>query len=304
MTDNKTADDWLALLAIGEPEDADLAAFRQWHDSSTQHARAFQQAAWIWQSAGEAFTEIGRDVTPARIRYITRRLALGALAASAAGALVWHPPFGLWPSASALTADVRTGAGEQRTIVLSAGVSARLNTRTSLDIAAISPGQVRVTLLEGEVLFDTGGEAIVVTINDLSARAHAARFNVYGVGEEARVFCLAGDVFISGGNMEQKLAPGEQYILRDGIGEVGEAAPAALSWTQGRLVFRNEALSQVIYEINRYRAGRIFIMRDALKSKRVTADFTVQEIDSILPFLERVYGASVTRLPAGVVLVS
>lgn len=179
MTDKNTADDWLALLAIGQPNDADLEAFRCWREDSAHNARAFDEAAWIWRASGGALDGAFEQASPSRGRHITRRIALSALAASAAGALLWRPPLDLWPSMRAFAADVRTGAGEQRTVALGSGGSASLNTRTSLDIIETSLERIRVTLIEGEALFDAGGEAIEVQLKEFSAQARAARFNVY-----------------------------------------------------------------------------------------------------------------------------
>jgi transmembrane sensor len=77
------------------------------------------------------------------------------------------------------------------------------------------------------------------------------------------------------------------------------------AWERGVLIFRNQSLGYVVDEVNRYRAGRIILLNQALGSRPVAlASFHLDRLDEIIPQMEALYGARARYLPAGIVLLS
>ena len=70
------------------------------------------------------------------------------------------------------------------------------------------------------------------------------------------------------------------------------------------LEFNDVPLAQVVDEINRYRAGRILLMGDRLAGSRVQARFPLDQLADAALLIRDVYGARVTMLPGGIVLLS
>lgn len=111
-----------------------------------------------------------------------------AVAAGAAAYLVVRPPARLWPAFSDLTADYRTGTGEQRDIPLDGGM-VRLNTQTAVNMHPAGAGAadaVDIELLSGEAMIALErGQALPVTVRAGGGTlrlASAARFNVRATG--------------------------------------------------------------------------------------------------------------------------
>jgi transmembrane sensor len=78
----------------------------------------------------------------------------------------------------------------------------------------------------------------------------------------------------------------------------------AVAWRRGMVVFRNTPLIEAVAEINRYRSGRVVLSGDALAQRRLSGYFRVDGLDEAVLQIEQVFGASVTRLPGGVVILS
>jgi len=88
-----------------------------------------------------------------------------------------------------------------------------------------------------------------------------------------------------------------------GISPVNTIDPAIVTaWQQGLLIFRDEELSYVIKEVNRYWSGRIVVLDPDLGRRRVTARVELARIGEVISYVQTVLGAKVRTLPGGVVL--
>jgi transmembrane sensor len=56
--------------------------------------------------------------------------------------------------------------------------------------------------------------------------------------------------------------------------------------------------------VNRYRAGKIIITNAELKRRLVNGTFQVDKLDNFVAQVEQLFGARITSLPGGVVLMS
>ena len=75
------------------------------------------------------------------------------------------------------------------------------------------------------------------------------------------------------------------------------------AWEKGLLLFRNEPLSRVIEEVNRYRSGKIILMNEDLGRRTVVATFRIDRIEEVVPRLKSVLGVRTRTLPGGFVLI-
>ncbi|WP_312787318.1 DUF4880 domain-containing protein [Stenotrophomonas indicatrix] len=111
---------WVVRLTSGEATAADARKFRQWCEADPGHRHAFARAKRQWEQvrlAGEQLPAAARQPQPATpAQRWSRRAFLGAAVAAPASLAVvaaLHPPLGLWPSVTAMTADFHTGTGER-----------------------------------------------------------------------------------------------------------------------------------------------------------------------------------------------
>lgn len=314
---NRQAVAWIRRLSSGDVTVADAAELRRWRSQSPAHAAAFAAAGRLWKDiepAGRNLRLRGAVSGPPQSALVGRRAFIGGglMAASAAGIYaVARPPFSLWPSYSELTADYRTETGEQRDVMLSDGVSIRMNTRTSIAIEPSEANSDKIELIAGEASFSTAGRsgrAFVVRAADRWIAGEAAQFDVRYLQAPAapfvRVTCLSGEVRVERAG-EVTMVPGGQRLRYDARGiaplEVVDTEVAS-AWQHGLLIFRFTPLSDVVEEVNRYRPGRIVVTSTALGRTPVSGRFRIDNLEEILTRIEQAIGAKVRSLPGGLVL--
>jgi transmembrane sensor len=208
-----------------------------------------------------------------------------------------------------MASDYRTGIGQQQQIILENNVSVTLNTRTS--IALLSPemdGSDRIELISGEAAIKTTPGSVkpfVVVAAQVRTIATKARFNVRHSGATVCVTCLEGDLRVEHRGQASTLFARHQVLYSAGsLGATGDVDPELVTaWERGLLVFRNDPLSRVIEEVNRYRPGKIVLMSEALGRRPVLATFRIDRIDEVVPRLQSVFGVPIKALPGGIVLV-
>ena len=306
---------WLVRLTSGSATVAELDALNAWRSQSPAHGRAFAEAASLWNRLGdaaqEAVTRGFAPVAPVRPRALMQRRAFvtgGLLAASAAGAAaVVRPPLGLWPSWSELAAEYRTHKGERRQIEVVDNMSIQINTQTSIDLPPSTGGAVRIALLAGEAAFASQKgrtQDIIVYAGSGHVRARDAGFNIRRDGNAVSVSCVSGDVLASYAAGTAMLRSGQQISFNErGMSQVVAIDPEVVTaWQRGLLIFRDEALSRVIEEVNRYRFGKIVLLDGKLGQRRIVANFRLDRIEDVVDFVAEIVQARVRRLPGGVAL--
>jgi transmembrane sensor len=322
----READRWLLKIKSGQATARDVAALRHWRSLSPAHALAFDRARQAWDAlgaVGEAWRVMGPTAAATPAPRPARRLFLGAglaLAGTAAAAAAVYPPLGLWPSLQELRADLRTGPGERRRVELAGGSWLELNTRTAAGHQA-APGEERVTLIAGELIAVgprlPGGPAIGVRTGevrvmlargaadgDADAVAEAPQMQVRLAEDGVYVTCLAGAVELHHPAGLARLRPRERLrFTPQGLGDAQVVDIERLSaWRHGVLMFRDTPLAEAVDEINRYRAGRVVVMNEALARRRLSGTFRIERLDEVFDQLQAALGARVRRMPGGLVL--
>lgn len=321
------ARDWLVRLTSGHATTRDADAFKAWCRASPLHAHIMADTARLWDLSRPAAQSLARQYpVQARSRPFGavavslprpgRRAFLGALAAGVAAYAVVRPPAHLWPALSDVTADYRTGTGEQRQVVLGQAVTVEMNTQTSFNLRqstgedrfATGNPSVELELLKGEAQVRLRPDSsarlrLVAGEGQLSALA-GSDFNIRATGPRVCVTCLAGSVELNLGGSVRTAKANEQVIYgRDGVTEdVIPDLSAVSAWRDQVLVLNNLPLSEAVAEINRYRPGRIIVTSVALGRRKVQAQLRLDQLADVAELLRANYGASVRMLPGGVIL--
>jgi transmembrane sensor len=301
-------------LVSGDATPADFEAAARWRRQSAAHEAAFTEATRLWQDIGPAtralITEQGPLVWPQR--RMSRRAILGSVGTFAAATAIYaavDPPFGLWPSFDELRADYRTATGEQRALTLADDISVRMNTQTSIAVAASTSSTNQVTLIAGEASFalpQRAATSLTVVAEAGRTIATQARFDIRNSGDGVCVTCLDGEIRVEQGAQVAMVGASRQLRYdRHGLGELATINPTeASAWQNGILIFREAPLSHVVMEINRYRQGRVILLNAALGQRAVNGRFKIQRIDEVLAWIEEVLGAKSRSLPGGIILLS
>jgi transmembrane sensor len=317
---DQEAYDWVVRFVAGGAQSADMAALKQWVARSPAHRKAFDRASLLWKATGPAGQELLTDQalvpTPtgqrtAASRMTRRGFVGGALAASVAG-IAWmavrRPPLALWPSVTELASDYRTAPGVQRKLALSDQVAIELNSRTSINVRSTDGAADQIDLISGEA-------AIALTANAtklLSVRAGRgettggadARFNVRCDDQIISVTCVAGHVQVDQGNTALSLPAGQQLRYSSRGLEAPMKADLAVitAWQNGVVIFQSTPIAEVVAEINRYRTGRVILTNAALGRRIFNARVPIENIDRVVGQIAETFGAGLTALPGGIVL--
>ncbi|MEX1826957.1 DUF4880 domain-containing protein [Luteibacter sp. CQ10] len=306
---------WLVHLTSGTATREDGEAFRRWCLASPQHAQAFARTRQLWDDIGPALEhrrsvrERGERAPPRHEVRMGRRTFLAtAVAASVAAVVLARHGFPLGDASG--DQGLHTAIGEQKHVEVSRGVALEMNTDTDIGLRSSAGEITGMRLREGEAVVRIDASRIdpfMVELDDARVvSAPGASFAVRCVDGRSTVTCLDGQaVLVRGG--EKTLVKPSQQVAFD---EAGIAAPVAvnagtaLAWRSRVLIYDNLPLSDVVADINRYRPGRILITDPRLGERRVHARFTLDQMADVATLIKDAYGAHLTRLPGGWVLLS
>lgn len=309
---------WLRLLTSAEVKEVDAEGFQRWLRASPSHQAAFVEARRRWQALKPMSTEFLRTDPEAAAYHrramrgpdAGRRAFLGAAvtAAAVAGIAVVHPPGGLWPAPGEWGADERTLVGEQRALTLPSRVQVTLNTQTSIRRHATDDGTAGIDLLSGEAAIDLPvvSQHFVVVAGAGRSMAESGRFEVRYLAGRACVSCLEGSVRVEHPAGVRRLKARQQtFYGSDSVGNIAEVEPDTVSaWRRGALVFDEVPLSEVLDEINRYRSGRVVLMRSSARDYRISGRFPIASLDSALSQIQGMFDLDGRSLPAGLYILS
>ncbi|NVO13520.1 MAG: DUF4880 domain-containing protein [Rhodoplanes sp.] len=310
---DRQAHDWMVCFSVGRAGPAELAAFQAWSARDPAHVEAFRQACRVWEGIGPASARLAdheRASRAAPVRPFGRRAFLGGALAASVGAGVFlaaRPPLRLWPSLSELAADHRTAPGEQRHVALTGDVSVALNTRTSIAVKGTPGGVETIELISGEATVAVGparGGPVTVLAGRGRVTAHDAHFNLRYEDGTGCATCIGNVLEVALEGQSAWLRAGEQVVFSSvGLAAVTAADLAAVTaWNDGMLVFHATPLAAAVIEISRYRAAPIILTNPALGRRLFSARFPIANVEGVVAHIQSVFGATVTRLPAGIVL--
>jgi transmembrane sensor len=303
--------DWVVRLKTGAPTQADLDALKLWRERSEAHEQAFRSAARVYRNAKAAVAELAEaratDALQRPPRRLARRAMLSGGIAAVGAYMMVRPPLGLWPSIEELSADYRTAKGERRRIAIAPDVSLELNTQTSVALRP-APDETRIELISGEawVAAKTSSKPLVMLAGGGTIIAAQASFDARCLGRTVTVACLDGSISVEHDGKSVQLLPKQEVTYSEaGLQQSVQVDLAQVSaWQAGLLIFRDRPLTSVVDEINRYRSGQIIIANAELRRRLVNGTFQLDKLDNFVAQVEQLFGAKITRLPGGVVIMS
>ena len=262
------AADWVVRLAAPGAGQADWRAFEAWLAAEPSNRGAFDAAQTLWleigaRSAGlaeandDAFEFVGGGARQRLAGSLGKKgwwmAGLGALAA----ALALVTPM-LSADFAAPSMAYATAKGERRTLILADGSRVDLNGDSAIRVR-IDAHRREVSMNDAEAAFDVTHDAarpFYIRVGDRTVRVVGTQFDVARRNGRLAVTVRRGVVQVSpthGSPWAVSLTPGLQLRHREGTANslvVGIAADDAFAWREGRLIYRDAALADVVADLN------------------------------------------------------
>lgn len=308
---------WCARMSSGEATQAEREAFEAWLAAAPERREAYGRFqamldalddGFLDETAPEILTDVAAPApgserrrasrVPPRRRAVIATTAMAASLLAAAGLawLVMRP---------APYEPARTTVGEQRTIRLADGSAMTLNTDTMARYRITSRAR-SIRLDGGEAFFEVAknpNAPFVVTVGQGQVTAIGTAFNVRVLGERTEVAVKEGIVAVAGrtGQDGRLLAGDRASIDAQGVRifRAAESAATVDAWTHGRLVYRNQPLSAVVRDLDRYFEGRLETT-GPMADTRVSAVINLGDERAVLAALAQQLPISVSRERPGV----
>ncbi len=311
---------WLFTLQAS-PDDANLRArLDDWLHADPSHSQAFELAVGTWELpdmdmvANEiaARSEHAIALREAVVhsgsrRRVWPRIAMAAAAAAAVLLTIGiqqYPDFMLrW------RADYATPTGPHEEVSLPDGSRMILNTASAVSVN-FQGAKRSVTLLRGEAYFDVVHDAarpFTVAANFSEVEVKGTAFSVRTDNAEDTVVLERGHIDVSLLQNRKDVAslePGESITASSNNLSVVRKSDTStsLAWLQGRLVFTDQPFGQVLDEVERYYGQSILVANARLSSMMVNGSYRLDNPERIIHSLAAAAGATVTRLPGGILI--
>lgn len=300
-----TAAEWAVRRSEGlTPEER--AEFDRWLAERPAHWRAYNESDRVWDELA------GDDLyAEARVETSRRRLAIGgAVAASLVAALVGYQAITGAPQAT-----FESGRGEVRDVRLADGSTVTLGADSAIAVQFERDGR-HVQLRHGEAMFDVAHDAsrpFDVRAADTKVTVLGTRFTVKAAPDAVRVNVIQGVVRVAKTEPPivasfVKADPGRQITrgerLESRRGEPLQPLPAAdpsaaAPWTEGRLVYEDASLAEVVADLNRYLPTEVELANDALGEMRVTGALDQDQASRFLNSLPGTLPVKIRRTADG-----
>lgn len=190
-----------------------------------------------------------------------------------------------------------TGIGERRSIELKDGTRVVLNVNSRMRVSPDFDEDERNVTLQGEALFEVERDAAVpffVRSQGATTRVVGTRFNVraYAGDNEVEVVVVEGRVAVTPGDATE--VQGATLLTAGQLGRARHREKTVVvesvdpsdyvSWTEGRLVFRDTPLTQVLERLEHWYEIDLQVADNVLGLRRVTTtiDLANQSVGEVL----------------------
>ncbi|GEM_PF-2511687 len=300
-------------------------AFVEWLKLSPIHIREFLKLSAIWQELGMltkvqfeqieqsikkqdsnilafnqdtmAESSVGEQLPPNTNKKLIANWVkplMGLAASVLLAVLIFLPEHNTTQQYQALV-------GDQKTVELADSSQVRLNTDTLIDVA-FKRNQRHVYLRRGEALFSVTKDPdkpFIVDVEDTRVEVLGTRFNVKkGTYDNPgiQIYVVEGVVSVKAllTNEEVIIHKGQQALVPENgsnnlaINVQRLESDLVTAWTQGKIVFENQRLSEVVNEFNRYSHRDLILLSEELKNMTVSGVFNASDSDGLVAYLAQI----------------
>ncbi|MDB5456350.1 MAG: anti-FecI sigma factor, FecR [Caulobacter sp.] len=306
--------EWLVRLQRPSVTEADWLAFDAWLAESADHTAAYDAALAFDQEFDLGPTQLAPPppapvaVIRPRLRPSRRAWIWSTGAALAAAGVVGAV---LLPLTAAPETVYSTGFGERKTVVLEDGSRIDLNAHSKIAVR-FARGERHVTLGDAQAFFDVAKDPrrpFVIDAGDTRVRVVGTAFDVRHRDGAVAVAVQRGVVEVRPGTADRptliRLLPGEG--LSHVEGQAGaRPRPVAVdeitSWREGRLIYRDQPLSEIVADLNRQFARPLQLGDAHAADLRLSGVLIVDRQDAMVARLSSLLPVQATTTPDAVVI--
>jgi transmembrane sensor len=271
---------WMIKLNDSDCTETDRRAFEAWLAADESHRAEYRQFERLWQTLDR--------LPPQRPRRLHQTLLAVLAVAGLLALLTTLAP----PTERQLIA---TGTGERRHLLLADGseLDVNANSRIRTDYAWFSR---HIEVESGEALFHVAKDRLrsfEVQAGNSRMRDIGTTFNVNRDNQQVIVAVvegrvdvsrdgLAGPVMVEGGQQLAYAQTGDAQLSR-------VDTDAITAWREGRLIFKDTPLTEVIASINRQYQRQIVLSDASLGRLNVSGVFNSEDRAGLLKALQALY---------------
>ncbi len=303
----------------GEASPEEIIELQNWLAASKNNLLYFQQLKNIWDNSeyysGEKMIDVDKAFKNISTRiklkspvtkfwYHWKKIAAVLLIPLVLGNLLYflihvHNHSALPKPVYPVYNELFAAFGTRSALKLSDGSSVWLNSGSSIKYPDRFSGNNRTVILNGEAYFEVESDPekpFIVQSAALSVKATGTKFNVLGYNsdDEVEVTLVSGKVEVSPSqatkNFKTSTLEIDQHFTFNKVNGatsiINGDTYKYISWKDGKLVFRNEPLSQVVKRIGQVFNIDIEIKGDEIKNYRYRATFQDESLAEILKLLK------------------
>lgn len=314
-TENREEIDRLITLFLnGEAGKEEIDLLKQWIESSSENLAYFQGIRNVWAAAGarnssdlistdDALHKVLRKLDRKRIvlQYLQRIAAVMFIPLLAFSIWQWNNKANAYKSGSITYNEITAAFGTRSLLTLSDGSKVWLNAGSKLLYPDKFINNQRVVYLTGEAFFEVQSDKerpFIVKSNHMSVVATGTQFDVmaYSNQPDMKVILAEGKVTVNKMKANGKVAHElgrlmpNQLLIFDTLTCKAQIASEDIykyiAWKEGKLVFRNDPMAEVVKKISQFYNVDIELQGDKLKEYRYRATFEEESVYEILKLLK------------------
>lgn len=315
-TENEKMDAFIRKYLEGTASEEEIKALVDWIEQSEENKNYYQQIKNIWElsdsenlkikvNAEKAFDKILNRIEekPEKIRWIKimqKAAAILLLPLVLSGYFLGRGSLQETGNGSITYNEIFAALGTRSKIVLSDSSTIWLNSGSKLKYPDKFIDRNRTVYLSGEAFFEVRSDVsrpFIVQTKNIHVKATGTSFNVQSLESEpeVNVSLLSGKVEINKTDEDNRvqtlidLLPNQQFSYDTQTSSSSTFSGDLyefVAWKDGRLVFRNKPLSEVVKKISQHYNIDIELRGIELQDYSYRATFEEESVDQILKLLE------------------
>ena len=301
---------WFARVHSGSFTLAERERFMQWRKACVRNEQEYRALDEIWQATRllpeDDLRELLHAPQSAPLHQRSRRRWLVAAGSVCPAALVGGVAYSQFKQRPDVL-RYATAHGQQRTQALPDGSRIDMNASTEV-VVRYEAERRTVDLVTGEATFEVTSnpdQPFIVDAGRVRVRVTGTVFNVRREQERVSVAVQSGSVAVTAGQWWRP----ERVLLTAGM--VTQSRPdlplsanrtdvaALTAWRQGKVVFRDQPLEDVVREMNRYVSPPIRLIDSRLRRLQVAGVFNIHDADGFLQALQHQLPDVLMQRPGG-----